>query len=460
MKSYITILSLLFINITALALSPIDYGLLDAESDFERFDILYETHVKAIEMGEEVDYSNIGELTIAIPSYAKSIPLGVVTDFKELKLFVTNNTKDFFLFELVGSCEYVDINSDAEVYDNFVNKKGKQLLILEDSEPWIEERIGYSYPVYRKDLILIEDGKVKNSPIFPYNEIFNTKFYICQSSNNKKSIKGLAIFRSHDSTKMTFPFFINYQNNVELKSIYLNTPESSLYGDSAIMLRNCANVILEDIVIDGTYSMKDKFGYGISLNNVYNITIKNLHAFCLWGVFGNNNVNKVKIKNSQLNRFDIHCYGKDILMRNCTFTNMYNQYSSINGEVRHVKCRFVNSIPCLIEPSYNSYTSFKLIFNKCQFVMEELNNTIVSFYMMPIERNSRPELYKRELPAIFLRNSEIVANTLPHIYLYKCNNIRNESISVDSDPIYIVKELTMSKTSTLKVSNFEVNNKH
>ena len=77
-------------------------------------------------------------------------------------------------------------------------------------------------------------------------------------------------------------------------------------------------------------------------------------------MFGNNNINTALIENSEINRFDIHCYGRDISFKDVVFVNLYNQFSSTFGTIRFDRCTFRHFTPVLYEASYNSYTVIKL----------------------------------------------------------------------------------------------------
>ena len=80
-------------------------------------------------------------------------------------------------------------------------------------------------------------------------------------------------------------------------------------------------------------------------------------------MFGNNNVNKAMLQNCDINRFDIHCYGKDVSFEKCSFVDFYNQFSSVYCELYFRSCTFTSFFPILMEYSYNAYTGFDLVFD-------------------------------------------------------------------------------------------------
>ena len=162
-----------------------------------------------------------------------------------------------------------------------------------------------------------------------------------------------------------------------------------------------------DVKVDGTYSQTNHFGYGINLDNVALFTGERLYARARWGVFGSNNVNGAVLRNCDINRFDIHCYGKDVYCYNCRFSDMYNQFSSVYGDVFFEKCSFTNFIPVLIESSYNAYTPFDLTFKNCTFNLTANRNYLVTLSGLEEAHNSRPELSRKALPNITIKNCTV-----------------------------------------------------
>ncbi len=75
-------------------ISPLDFGLREAANGTDRFNVLYNTHTKALAIGAEVSYAGIDTLEIELPPDFKSIPLGPRTDFGGLVMYVTNKGKN------------------------------------------------------------------------------------------------------------------------------------------------------------------------------------------------------------------------------------------------------------------------------------------------------------------------------------------------------------------------------
>ena len=82
--------------------SPYSFGLAEATSDIDRYDVLYRTHTAALKDSVGVDYTGIDSLKIEVPTNARPIPLTPYTDFSGLVLTVRNTYKTLFLLNWWG----------------------------------------------------------------------------------------------------------------------------------------------------------------------------------------------------------------------------------------------------------------------------------------------------------------------------------------------------------------------
>ena len=182
---------------------------------------------------------------------------------------------------------------------------------------------------------------------------------------------------------------------------------------------------MNDICVNGTYSRTDKFGYGVGMVNIYRLTIKKMYARCNWGVFGSQSINNVVLKDCDINRFDIHCYGRDVKAVKCKFSNLYNQFSSVFGSISFEKCEFTNFIPFLIESSYNAYTPFDVKWKDCTFNLDDKHNYIMTLFGVPEQYNERPELRRKCLPNISITNCKVkLADNMNKWYLIHTGGVK------------------------------------
>lgn len=405
----ILLLSTQYVHCKREKLSPISYGLRDCISDIQRYYVLQDLHNDAVRLRCDVDYSGIDSINIEIPRDAKSLPLGDFTDFGGVVLNVKNMTKRFQLFKMIDKVESLDMRWD-QIQKGILPNDGKDyLLIIEDQEPWVKQRIGYKYGHTRRDVLLVKDGKAQNQVVSSYGtKVSRPKFSVSSLQKVSKMVKNLTLNRDTTSTFLTEILRIENQNDVEISNIIIHTPQSNMYGDAAIQICNCTNIKFNNIVIDGTYSQLKQYGYGISMNNVWNVSFQNLKANGNWGVFGNNNVNTVTMENSDINRFDIHCYGKDIRFKNCTFRNLYNQFSSVFGTVSFDNCTFLDFVPVLLESSYNAYTGFNLTFKDCKWKIRKDCNYLINVGNPFDSDNERPELKEKCWPNLTIKQMTII----------------------------------------------------
>ncbi len=406
-------------------LSPYSFGLAEAASDSARYDILYRTHIAAVEAGVPVDYNGIDSLSIEIPASAKSIPLTQNTDFGGLRLRVLNRTKHCCLFERANVADSIQ-TTKAQIDSGDFRAvpelaAGLHQLVVQDTTPWVERRLGYRYGAVRKDIILVKDGIGQNPPVSPYNN--GQSCPICAYSTVSEeptTISNLTFIRDDSCTFKTYCFRLDYQNNLQISNVTIQTPESNLVADEAISISNCTNVLLTDVNISGSYSRTNYYGYGILMNNVWNSRFIRLTGYAAWGIFGTNNLNTVELQNCNLNRFDIHCYGRDVAFSNCTFSELYNQFSSVFGTIEFRKCRFTNFVPILIEPSYNAYTGFDVLFENCVFDAALGRNYLIQGGQFTDGPNNRPELSEKCWPNVTIKNLTVnVPDNVRQIILFK-----------------------------------------
>ena len=395
--------------------SPLDYGLASAKTGVDRYNILFDAHKSALEKGVNVDYSGLDTIFLEIPKKSASIPLTQYNDFKGCVFVVNNTAKNCWLFSNIET--ETPINVPKELIDtgiicslNSLNR-GRYILIIEDNNPWVLNRKGHSYGHQRKDILLIENGIAKNSVIMPYNNEYSSP--TCAYVKVKPEplvLKNITIVRDKKCDFVTQIANISGFDKVNISNISIHTPQSELVDDRGIRINNCTNVELRDVHIDGTYSQKNHSGYGITLNNIWNFKAVKLFGKGNWGIFGNNNINVATITDSEINRFDIHCYGRDVTFKGVKFVNLYNQFTSTYGTIRFENCTFSHFTPILYEKSYNTYVPHDVVFNKCDFVLDSKHFYLIDAGQLNVQKNSRTELSDKCWPNVEINNLTVITD--------------------------------------------------
>lgn len=390
--------------------SPYEFGLSKAKTGVERYEVLLKTHKAAVAAGVNVDYSGIDSVDIEIPPSFKRIPLTQYNDFKGCVLNIRNTSKKVWLFYIAREETAVSVDKRLIDKGDFRSvpelSKGKCLLLIADKNPWVLNRRGHNYGHQRKDILLVENGRAKNKVIMPFNnENSDPKCtYIPIGKDESFVVKNLTVKRDSSCTFVTYVFTVSGFDNVQFSNVSIYTPENDLTGDRAIAVNNSVNVTFTDVHIEGTYSQHNYYGYGISLNNVWNFKANNLYGNGNWGIFGTNNVNTVFIKDSQINRFDIHCYGRDLSYKNVTFFNRFNSHASVFGTIKYDHCTFTNFVPSQYGGSYNAFVEHEIVLNDCVFNVTPQKNYFCWPMTVTGEVNARPELSKKCLPNIKIKN--------------------------------------------------------
>ena len=414
--------------------SPIDYGLLKAQNGVETYQVLYNTHLAAIELGTTVDYTGIDTLRLDLPQDWKSIPLGQHTDFGGLVLYVTNNSHHGALFSLWQSAKPLEMDKsqvDGLDYSQIpALAEGWHLLILNDKTPWTERR-GFGYMQYRSDLVVVHDGQGLNSPVMPWNtEATQLKASYCNIDTAEKTFRNLTMHRTKGCTYRTNLISVSGQYNVIIEHIRVTTPKSKLIADGIFSISNSANITLFDIKVEGTYSGKgrpDKYGYAFSLNNLYNSFFVGINAWGNWGIFGSNNLNRTELVSCDIDRFDIHCYGRDATLRECTLAGRQTLYTSFYGKAVFDHCYFKDYVPVRVRSSYNAYTPFDIEIHHCTFELTPKHHYIVRINLLDTADNPRPELKEKCWPNLLVDGMDVIVPwTVGRLYAYDpCDNLKD-----------------------------------
>lgn len=391
----------------------------------------------AVASHSSVDYSPWRDslIRIVLPPNPKPVPLAWENDFCNMVLEVTNTEQDLFLF--AASLEATPFEVTPQQVDSGLFPqlpKGRYLLILSDQTPWTF-RQGLDYHVYRQDLLVVEDGAARNRPVMPYSTP-STRLQaslVRLDSTRSTTFENLHLRRTPQSTHQTRLVSCRNCADVTLRHLSVATPQyrplrsrvahslpptaSSITSrtrtpyrlehDGVVSLSNCAYVTLDDIVVDGTYTVPGSYGYAFSIGNTYQLQADRLLADAHWGVFGSNNMSETSLSDCLLNRFDIHCYGRNVHAQRCTLFGKQTQFSSFYGTLRFTQCLFDDCIPVRIRGDYNAHTPFAIFLDDCTFRPTLKYHHLVNIILQDTARNPRPELSERHYPTLYVEGLRV-----------------------------------------------------
>ena len=441
--------------------SPFDFGLRDAHTGTQRYWALYNAHVEARARGLEVNYAGIDTLHIVLPPDYQSIPLGPRTDFGGLVLYVTNNERDGALFALYAPTKAVSLPKAMVDGGDFHEipelSLGDKLLILRDQKPWTE-RIGYGYRVYRQDILLLHDGVAENAPIAPWNtDSTALNASMAEVDSAQKVFRGLTLHRVEGSEYKTYCLHMSGQCNVLIEDVHVTTPKSRMIADAVFGISNSVRVTFRDVTVDGTYSGYGRWrdwGYAFSLSNLWDTKFERVTADGNWGVFGTNNLSNTTLTDCDINRFDIHCYGRDALLRRCTLRQRQTQFSSMYGTVTFDSCHFIDCIPVRIRSSYNAYTPFDIEMRDCTFELTPRYHSLVNVMLLDTAENTRPELSVKCWPNLKITNLKVIAPAMVRtMNLYQPTGTLSEL----SKPVDYLNKVIVNGLETVRPNGKPVN---
>ena len=360
MKRHLLLIASLLLALQGAAqrapVSLLDYGLATVLTDTARFNLLRRAHLDALDAGTTVSYHGMDTLRLAIPAGAEPIPIGQHNDFGNTVFVVRNNSADLFLFQLAPTmeplsskaqcaalCTAVD-SGDFRAFPTLAN--GRWLLQVVDSTLWVGQRIGHRYGHYREELMRVDGGLSPDRPAMPYGSTTSRPYLLGRSigADSTFLFANITLLRDSLSTFKTFLLNLESQYSATLSRITVVTPRSDMTDDRILRLYHCASLTLDSVTLLGSYSRTNHSGYGLLMDNCRNTRVLHLHARSPWGIFGTNNMHNTLLAYSDFDRFDIHCYGRDVTFRHCLQTDSYNQFSSVFGTIAFDSCTFYNWI--------------------------------------------------------------------------------------------------------------------
>lgn len=458
------------------------------KAGLELYESLYVLHVNAKNNGIPITYPEVdprtdsghenkvleitvyGDLPSSDPNHVynwkrKSIPLSYYTDFNNwtFKVSTSGLNEDRNLFYLAQDSTAIHpLEEDNAVsresienghfHDHPILKTGKNLLLIEDNTPWTYRNEtpdtyhqpptpwanwDHEHPFARRDVLLIKDGFALNRPISSYSTMQSDP--VCNYVTVPylhHVFKNVTMIRTTNCAVVINLVHVKLLDDVTIENVEVVTPSNtSLTRDRCINIEDATNITIDNFSMNQTYCNEnggvDDYGYGIQMFNVWNSIFRNLRSNeSVWGFFGCRYVNTSLLEHCEINRFDIHCYGRDITCRNCTFApnpttysttyQATNRFASLCGNLIYEDCTFDNFVPYKTDYAYNIFQAFDILFRRCTFnvVRSDLAQLIeMGFWGAPL--NARQELVRKCAPNVTIDDVTIVlGNNISEVNLF------------------------------------------
>lgn len=420
-----------------------------------------------------------GVKSYTIPSGSSFIQLPPQVDFKNWTIEVTNaNTSAVPLFSIEKwsnerITDYHLTKADVDRGDFKASPElcsGRKLLILTDQKEWTYRTdTNDTGPFLRHDIITLNDGVPENRTIAPYDTPSTAlSYYYYAANNDPVIIENLTFKRHRDPGSYGIAKLIRLDGkyDVTFNNITVGFIESSgtigKTADLCFEIYNCAHVKFTDITVNGTYSATNAYGYAFYLDNVYDTSFHNVYAMGLWGVIGTRNLNRSYLKDCTMNRFDIHCYGRDVRCVGCTFKNelstaqISNDYSSFFGTLHYEACTFKKTIPVFLASSYHAYSGFELVMDSCTLDYPNTDNAIIKAGYVETPDKKRPEFQKINWPNVHIINLRLTNfSSNPTFYLFK---LLSSPVSPSVNTIGYITQASVNFSTTPSSYTFNFSN--
>lgn len=329
-------------------------------------------------------------------------------DFKNTIINIENNFGPATIFKAENTFSSITVSKEAldgKDFSSIVEDDRKTYLLnVYDGNRWCYRGDEQDKDIFtRRDLIYIVNGQAFNNVISTYNnsasspvasivDVTNSSFNFCNASF------------TFSGTYACTLLMLKGRDKCLISDININVINTDLAPSSIFDITDSANIEFSNCKFLNSYDDLGGSAYIFYLNNIYNVLFSNVIANSLkWGVMGGDNINTLTVVDSQINRVDIHCYGKTINIERTNFILSYNQFSGIFDYIKFKSCNFNNQTSILYEGTYKSWIKHDVFFEDCCFNNKQ---TISLYYTAPIADLSgqRLELQKAVLPNVYFKN--------------------------------------------------------
>lgn len=440
------------------ALNPLMWGISD--DGVENYRSVYNAFVSANATKANLKWDGVSSLKLEIPDDAPSIPLTGRDDFGGVKITVTNKISRKVLFRLEKPLTAITVSSSLLTPDNrdFSSvlglSTGRKILVVKDANVWTVRNGNTNF--FRYDTLLLDKGQAFSSVISTYNNSYSSpECYYIDASLGTNYIKNLSIVRDDSSTYETLLFSIVGVSDIVFSGISVHTDNpNSISSDRVAHFGYCTNLRIEDYNVFGLYDNSGS-AYGLQITACSNIKITGFNARVdNWGVIGSNCVQNLLLDSSNINRLDVHCYGKNIQAIDCSFKDLYNAFEGCYGRLVFENCKYNNSIPIQYgNGSFNAWTPVDIFFNKCDFSLDRTSkNYLIDMALSTqVVDNTRPELATKCLPNITFEKCSINLIGAENV-LYVFNNMVEQS-----SPMSYIDNITFRDVKINKVLSLYLN---
>ncbi|MBA9087628.1 hypothetical protein FHR92_004113 [Fontibacillus solani] len=245
---------------------------------------------------------------------------------------------------------------------------------------------------------------------------------------------------------ITMGFLRSRRHNTLITDFVLDPKMNSLtnvsFKGSVITVKDSYNVQVNNISgnnIAGktTTDGKNSSGYAIRIMESFKVGMANCNLQGYWGATGSNSVKEWSIKNSTLNRIDVHNYFRDINIENCVIYDWGINLGYGTGKVSVKDTTFIHYMnPNLggrtlvnLNNTYGLIYSGTLHFENINVIKEDNDISLIKLNYVAGDNVPRAKL---KLPNLTVKNMEIRNNMASDskFLIYNFSGFTNSSINI------------------------------
>lgn len=246
-------------------------------------------------------------------------------------------------------------------------------------------RYGKHTPIIQEDIIYIDErGTIASDIVEDFYDISSIEIHPCENhyltvQGGNFSISGNGKLPRNDNY-IGGVFEVSRSRTIIQNQIYKlpdNTRDKILAGsDGFFFLNKCCDITLQNIRVfpreksrkkGDTLAQVPVGSYGIGGEYVIGLKMYNIHADndeIGWGIMGMNYTKEITIKDSVLNRVDVHYSGNNILVENTTI-GRFGVSVHGSGYLKIQNCRFKSNRFVSLRSDYGSHWNGHIIIENC-----------------------------------------------------------------------------------------------
>lgn len=309
---------------------------------------------------------------------------------------------------------------------------GNAIVYVYDSSTmvYIREGVNQSEGEVKSDFFTIDNQGYITSPLsWDFSNV--SYIFIQKMDDNSIEIKNGTFISSNNVPRSTIAytkkgFYVNRSNvimsNLTHRVASEDTPNLSARS-GFITVENCANVIVENINLqplkirtDGTYEFG---GYKVVNFKISNLNSQSMDIADRWGSMGANFLKNVIIKDSNINRVDVHKGAHNLTIENCTIGTQGVHVTGF-GDLIINNSKFYSDVVVTLRSDYGSFWDGNIYFDGI-YQRPNTTSALIAGYMVYDWNYGQPSTFGKGLISVnkYIVDGSVSTNDYPVLFMIR-----------------------------------------